>query len=194
MRPLKALPFVLLLSIASPAYSQTITYSLLGHAREIGPIELSLFTYGLTTREKFIDITSKVQTDSTSSEQPPTGKIIGKAILGSVLGICASSAGAFLASDLYFRKPPYWIGIPLFFTLQPLIMARYVHKANNSQGHFLSVFLTAVPFWVGPLTYGLIAEPEGPSPIMLCSCIVQIPVTIWVERSTAARKQQSMRP
>ena len=103
MRSFKIIPVLVLLTFASPAHGQTVTYSLLGHQRQIGPLEQSLYSTNLSFQRHLSlqNLTSplalqRVATPMPNSARVRMSELLGSGYLGWILGAVAGGGITYL--------------------------------------------------------------------------------------------------
>ena len=94
MRSTKVLPIILLLTSVSPAYGQTITYTLLGHQRQIGPLEQDIYSTNLSFQRHLAP--QRVATPMPNSARVRMSELLGSGYLGWILGAVAGGGITYL--------------------------------------------------------------------------------------------------
>ncbi|MBW1744609.1 MAG: hypothetical protein JRJ47_14455 [Deltaproteobacteria bacterium] len=158
MHSWKYISVFLVLVAVSPAYGQTITYSLLGHQRQIGPIEQSLYHSHRSFPVGFDADNRPIQSNTSGPKQPS----IARPILGGVVGF---SAGVLVLLGLMRIDSeveiPQALRVPATIAVlgAPSIMTAVgTHIGNNKRGLFP---LTLVASIIPHALYSMAAFPRA---------------------------------
>jgi len=187
MHSLKIITVSLILTTASPAFGQTVTYSLVGHERQMGPIEMSLYSLQGSSSDVISNCFWPVQPDSSSLTQPS----IEGPILGGVFGLAIGTIayyGLVERSFLYADEDDMSLEGFLFGFIAPsYLTAVGTHMGNNEQGNLTAtVISSALPHVL--LAYLKLFEKE-PSPSITRSLIfLSIPFAVVAERLTTPKE------
>jgi len=190
---------VLLLIAVSPVYGQTITYSLLGHEREIGPLEQSLYTYQWSALGRSTVGPLASQSETVAQEQP---SIVWPIVGGAVGGAIGTTVGFGIASLIFKKREVETFSEAIEKALLALIIvaglettgvAVGVHRGNKRLGSFGPDLLASlVGLNLGAPVSDWLFDETG---IQLATIfIMQLSFTVLVERLTAAKNLRARRP
>ncbi len=163
MRLMKIMPVFLLLVAISPAYSQTISYSLSGHERQMGPIERSIYHFQGPDIDRFSRTMRMSRQDTFALPHAHAYSLIGGGLGGGMAGIITAVYLTSLvrfdsSNDILPFLPQMMVGALAVAVLEPLGMATGVHLANKGRGDFCTVVGSAYgSFWIGMLAVSGIA-------------------------------------
>lgn len=201
MRPARVISVLLLLVALSPAYGQTITHSLLGHERQIGPLELSIH---LSLPELHLSQSKSVILSYPLARPDTTYHVesqrFGTMVLGGVAGGTAGAALGFIVADALFVETAVsleeliddvLIGGTIILTCECLGLAGGVHLGNGGRGSFPKVTSASTAALVlGAIPWIL----TGSSEVLFIAPAAQLFVAILVENRTAKLKSLGIRP
>ena len=191
MRSRKKIPVlvsvVLLLTTVSPAYSQNLAYSLLGHERQIGPLEQCLYSYQWSSFQRTAVGPWAAQSDTSMQEQPSIVWPVVGGVIGGVgcIGIAALIAYSTFRTEGWFISEADEAFIIGALILEPIGVGIGVHLGNGCKGKL--GYVTGVSYLVGLTGVGLsIATKEKGSTLIIATEILQLLSAVAVERATAA--------
>jgi len=187
---------VFLLTTVPPVNAQSISRALLGHERQIGPIEHCVYTSGLafSIHPEFDNLTSRYL--SSSLEQGSLlASVIGGAI-GGTLGILPSAffANAFAEGSLIETE---YTGASLlsWLLIQPLCTSIGVQYGDYFTGDFLVVYLASfVPWFIWTVASSPLESDKFPLAGFMGCLSAQILLAVTAEEITAVKARPPRRP
>lgn len=170
---------ILLLATTSQAYGQTVTYSLLGHERQIGPLEQCLYYNHEPSYERIIFLHCTAQPDSVIYQPHIVQPVIG-GIIGGAVGI---GLAYLIGSNCEGPSPVVIAGL----IIEPFFMAYGTHVGNRELGSFWLDWLSAAGSLIGgSILCDTVWEDLGGE--MIVPFVLQLAATLTVEKMVGDTK------